>query len=128
MKKKIDEEFVRQNLWALCYAWEHGAGNIISHDPELATPLVRHIMEELQYAGDDPREGEWETSIAQIVERQDDHALLDLVRWIATDSHSAAAIMASKSRKNPTQAQRKASRENGKKGGRPKKVRHNETE
>jgi len=117
---KINELWVRDHLWEILYAWERGAGNLISHDPELGAPLVRHIMAELQYAGGDPREGEWETSIAQIAERQDNHALLDLIQWIATDSHSAAAIMASKSRKNPTQAQRKASRENGKKGGRPK--------
>jgi len=117
---EINELWVRNNLWALCYAWERGAGNILSHDPDLATPLMRYLISELRYAISDPREGEWETEIAKIVETTDEEALIKLVQWIATDSKSAASIMASKSREHPTDAQREASRKNGRKGGRPK--------
>lgn len=123
-KMEINEEWVRANLWALCYAWERGAGNILSTATDASNELVRLICAELREAGSDPREGEWETHIAQIVERQDAGALLDLTRWIASDEDVRRSIIAEAARhaarvKSPARAE--AARINGAKGGRPKK-------
>lgn len=119
---KINQEWLRENLWALCYAWERGAGNILSSGTDASNELVRLLTAELEYAGNDLREGEWESEIAKIVEAEDESKLLELVQWIATDSKSAAAVLAKKGRAEhePTEAQREAARINGRKGGRPK--------
>lgn len=128
MSKKIEinEEWVRENLWALCYAWDRGAGNILSTGTDASAELVRLICAELREAGADPREGEWETSIAQIVERQDSNALLDLIRWIASDENTRASIISEHARRmgqTKSEAKTTAARENGKLGGRPRSYR-----
>lgn len=104
------------HLPAIAYVLQTSAGNLVFEGAARAE-LEKTIELELSDALEDPTTSEWETEIAKIVQAEDTEALYQLVEQSAFASRRAAIARAVKS---PTRSE--TSRENGKKGGRPRKV------